>query len=548
MKSKKIFTEVISLAAIIGMLAGCGSQVQNNSLAGKSSSAELKDVTSISLDGKKVKEGGALVIGLSSDPDKLDPTTSSSLYSRYIFQNSCEKLYDINAKGAVVPMLATNQPKISSDGLTYTFNVRSDAKFADGTKLDAQAVVQTLERDLTAKGSARKTELGPITSVKATSEYAVQIKLSKPYAPLLASLTDRAGMIMSPKALNEHGDDFGSAPVCVGPYKFENRVPSTSITLVKDPNYYDAKNVHLDKLEYKIIKDSSIRSQNLKSGDVLVADSLTPQDVSSLKSDKSISMMSVLSLGFQGIHINLANQGGIGQPTQQIDTPLAKDKTVRQALEMSIDRVELVKSVFGGMYAKACSFIPENSPYATDDSNSCLPHDPDKAKKMLQDAGVKTPYTIRMQVSNVPSSLQMMQAVQAQAKEGGFDIQIQPVEYTTLLSNMNEGKYDDAAQLGWSGRVDPSGNVTSFLGTGGAMNYTGYSNTKVDDLFDQASATTDIKTRAKLYGQAAKAMQADTPYIYLYRMRYLTGVSAKVAGINVYGDGVLRLSHAALVE
>lgn len=547
MRSKKIFAEVISLAAIVSMLAGCGSQVQNNSLAGKSSPDALKDVTSISLDGKKIKEGGTLVIGLSSDPDKLDPTTSSSLYSRYIFQNSCEKLYDINAKGAVVPMLATEQPKISSDGLTYDFKVRSDAKFADGTKLNAEAVVQTLERDLTAKGSARKTELGPITSVKATSEYAVQIKLAKPYAPLLASLTDRAGMIMSPKALNEHGDDFGSAPVCVGPYKFDSRVPSTSITLVKDPNYYDAKNVHLDKLEYKIIKDSSIRSQNLKSGDVLVADSLTPQDVSSLKSDKSISMMSVLSLGFQGIHINLANQSGIGQPTQQIDTPLAKDKTVRQALEMSIDRDELVKSIFGGMYAKACSFIPENSPFATDDSNSCLPHDPAKAKKMLQDAGVKTPYTIRMQVSNVPSSLQMMQAVQAQAKEGGFDIQIQPVEYTTLLSNMNEGKYGDAAQLGWSGRVDPSGNVTSFLGTGGAMNYTGYSNTKVDDLFGQASATTDIKTRAKLYGQAAKAMQADTPYIYLYRMRYLTGVSAKVAGINVYGDGVLRLSHAALV-
>ena len=259
----RVLSAIAAVATLVGVVSGCGTAVQNNSLSEQAKSAST-DVTSISLDGKNVQEGGTLTMGLSSDPDKLDPTLSSSLYSRYVFANSCEKLYDINAQGDTVPLLAASDPTISEDGKTYTFDVKQGVKFADGTDFNAAAVVKTLERDLNLKGSARKSELGPITDVKATGTYTVEIDLSSPYAPLTAALADRAGMIMSPKALDELGDNFASAPVCVGAFKVVERVPSTSITLEKDPNYYDAKNVHIDKIVYKIIKDAAIRAQNLK--------------------------------------------------------------------------------------------------------------------------------------------------------------------------------------------------------------------------------------------------------------------------------------------
>src|SRR5688572_30769710 len=142
----------------------------------------------------------------------------------------CEKLYDIDAEGELVPQLATALPTVSADGLTVTIPVRTGISFGDGTPFDAAAVATTLERNLTFEGSKRKGELGPISAVEATDPGTVVVRYEQPFAPLTASLADRAGMIMSPKALAELGADFSSAPVCVGPFRFAERVPQTSIT------------------------------------------------------------------------------------------------------------------------------------------------------------------------------------------------------------------------------------------------------------------------------------------------------------------------------
>ncbi|WP_291526491.1 ABC transporter substrate-binding protein [Bifidobacterium sp. UBA744] len=546
-RAKRTLTAMSAALASLFCMAGCGTAVQNNSLGAQASQAAGNDVLTIPADGKKIQEGGTLTLTLSSDPDKLDPTTTSSLASTQVLNNICQPLYTVDASGSTVPLLAAAEPKISEDGKTYTFAVKQGVKFADGTDLNADAVVKTLERNLNLQGSARKSDLGPISQVKALDESTVEIDLSEPYAPLVSTLAGRAGMIMSPKALDESGDDFGTAPVCVGPFKFDSRVSSTSVTLVKDPNYYDAANVHLDKVVYKVITDSAIRTQNLKSGDVQLADNLTPQDVVSVKDDDSLTVMSAPSYGYQALEINIANTAGVGKPGSQIDTPIAKQKVVRQALAMSIDRDQLVESVFGGLYSSACSFVSDSTPFASESSKTCLPHDPAKAKQMLEDAGVTTPYTVKVSVANSPAQLQVMQAIQSQAKEGGFDIQIEPAESTTVLSNLNAGKYD-VTQLGWSGSLDADQNVSLFLQSNGSMNFNGYANRQVDQLLDQAKTTADTSKRAELYGQVADLIREDSPIIYLYRMRYLTAVSSQVAGVSVYGDGIIRLANAALVE
>lgn len=224
------------------------------------------DVLSVPIGEQTIIEGGDLVMALSAEPDRLDPTTSSSLYTRYVMQTMCQKLYDIDGEGELVPQLATALPSVSEDGLTVTIPVRQDATFADGTPFDANAVKVTLERGLTMKGSGRKSELGPIDSVEALDASRVQITYQRPFAPLTAALADRAGMILSPAALANDDATFGDHPICVGPFKFVKRVPQTSITVARDPLYYDAKNVHLDTITYRIMTDSNIRAANLRSG------------------------------------------------------------------------------------------------------------------------------------------------------------------------------------------------------------------------------------------------------------------------------------------
>jgi peptide/nickel transport system substrate-binding protein len=505
------------------------------------------DVMSAPIGDRTIREGGDLVMALSAEPDRLDPTTSSSLYTRYVMQTMCQKLFDIDANGDIVPQLATALPTTSPDGLTVSIPVREGAVFADGTEFNADAVKQTIERGLTLAGSSRRSELGPITAVTATDPTNVIITYSEPFAPITAALADRAGMIMSPTALASAGDAFGDNPVCVGPYKFADRVPQTSITVERDPLYYDAGNVHLDTITYRIISDSNIRAANLRSGDVQVADTISTQDIGALAEEPAIGILQVGSLGYQAVTFNLGNTAGIGAPVGVIDTPLATERAIRQAFSMSVDRAALVSSVFSDYVDVACSPISASSPFSTPASEACPTFDPAAARQMLVDAGVTTPFPITMEVSNNPDTIRFAQALQASVVAGGFDLAISPIEYSTLLDVQTRGDFA-SLQLGWSGRVDPHGNMFNFLSTGGGNNYSGYSNAEVDLLLTEASQTTDIDMRAELYGQAITIVQEENPVVYLYRQRSLIAYSTSIAGVETFADGVVHLSGAAFVE
>ncbi|QAY64791.1 ABC transporter substrate-binding protein [Xylanimonas allomyrinae] len=539
-------TVVVGALLATAALATTGCQAVQQPSAAQSGTTPA-DVTDVSLSGKTVAEGGDLVMALSAEPDRLDPTTSSSLYTRYVMQTMCEKLYDIDAHGELAPMLATDLPTVSDDGLTVTIPLKDGVTFADGTPFDADAVKTTLERNVSKKDSARTSELGPITEVTAVDDRTVQISYASPFAPLTAVLADRAGMIMSPKALADEGDDFGDHPVCVGPFKFVERVPQTSIKVERDPLYYAADKVHLDTITYRIITDASIRAANLRSGDVQVADSLSPQDVGNLEAADNVGLLKVGSLGYQGLTINMGNTDGLGAPPGVIDTPLAKDARVRQALSLAVDRKQLVASVFNDVYDVACSPISPTSPFSTNASEACPEHDVAKAKELLKEAGVTTPYSVEMKVSNNPDTLRLAQAIQASVKDAGFDITITPVEYATLLDAQNAGDFS-LLQLGWSGRIDPHGNMYNFLATGAGNNVGGYSDETVDQKLTEAASETDTAARAQLYGEVVTKVQQDNPIIYLYRQRSITGYTLDVAGVSTYSDGVVRLGQAAFVS
>jgi peptide/nickel transport system substrate-binding protein len=494
-----------------------------------------------------VRTGGDLVMGLSNEPDRLDPTTSSSLYTRYVMSSICEKLYDNDAAGNVLPQLATALPTYSPDGLTVTIPVRTGIRFADGTPFDADAVRTSLLRHLTMKTSQRTSEMGPIGSIDTDGPDQVVVHFKKPFAPFTAALADRAGMIMSPAALAKEGKNFGDHPVCVGPLEFIERVPQTSIVVRRDPLYYDARKVHLDTITYRIIPDANIRAADLRSGDIQVADTISPQDVDALDKDPSLHLLQALGLNFRGIYLNLANVNGAGKPTKQIDTRLAKDARIRQALSLSINRNTLVNTVFDNWFEPACSAIVPHSTYATPAGIACPPYDPKRSRQLLAEAGVKVPYRIRLQVQDTEDQLRYAQALQASVAAGGFQLDVEPTEYSALLAEQIRGSYE-AMLLGWSGRIDPDGNISRFVRTGSSGNYSGYSSPAVDDLVERAAQTTDTATRADLYGRAVQLLQKDNPYIYTYRERLLTVQSTQVTGIQVFPDGVVRLGEAAFVS
>jgi len=498
-------------------------------------------------DNRPVKEGGTLKVALAAEPDKLDPTLARTLVGRTVFNAICEKLYDVDSKLVIVPQLAAALPEFSADGLTVTIKVRQGVKFADGTALDAAAVKTSIDRHRTLTGSARTSELSSVDSVDVVDPATVSIKMKTPFAPLTAVLADRSGMIMSPAALTASGDNFATKPVCVGPFKFVNRVAQDRIEVVKDPNYYNAKDVHLEGVTYKIIADATTRFNNLRSGDVDVLDTVAATDVDALKADSNLRLITSDSLGYQGITINLGNVNGVGKAPATLAAPfagpLSQDKRVRQAFEMSLDRAAINTVVFRGQFSPACGPISAASPYSSDAAQACPKHDAAAAKALLTSAGFTPPVKVSMVIGNTADARRLGEAIQAQVKEGGFDLELQPVEFAASLTQTDAGKYQ-SFQIGWSGRVDPDGNIANFVRTNGSQNNCGYSDATVDGWLDQARKNPDTATRKDLYGKVITKLHEDVPLIYLYRQKNLTGVSAKMVNVQVYGDGLLRFGAA----
>lgn len=498
-----------------------------------------------------IRPGGELRVALAEEPDLLDPTLARTLVGRVVFNAICEKLYDVDEGLNLVPQLAAEMPEVSEDGMSMTIPIREGITFADGTPMDAEAVKISLDRHRELDGSARSSELTSVDSVEVVDGFTVRLHLNAPFAPLTAVLADRSGMIMSPTALEDKGEDFGTDPVCVGPFGFSDRVAQDRIEVVKDPNYYDADNVHLDQVTYRIIADATTRFNNLRSGDVEVLDRVAPTDVAALEGDPQLSLISSESLGYQGITINVGNADGVTQPPgalpDEFAGPLSEDALVRQALEMSLDREAINQAVFLGQFAPACGPISPASPLSSEAAQACPPHDPQAALDLLAQAGVDTPVQFEMMIGTDAQARRLGEAIQAQAAEGGFDIQLNPTEFSAALDQADEGRYQ-TFQIGWSGRVDPDGNIASFLTTQAPLNMAGYSNPRADELIEAARASADLDERRELYGELLTLVREDVPIIYLYRQVNLTGVADTVTGVEVYGDGLLRFAHAGFVD
>ena len=472
-----------------------------------------------------------LRIGLAEDPDVLDPTLARTFVGRIVFAALCDKLFDIDEKLNIVPQLATAY-EWSPDSKALTLKIRPGVTFHDGEKLDAAAVKYNIERHKTMAGSNRRGELAPVASVDVVDPGTVRLNLSAPFAPLLAQLADRAGMMVSPKSAQADGDKFGAKPVCSGPFRFVERVAQDRIVLERFANYWNKGEIHVDKVVYLPIVDATVRLANLKSGQLDFIERMASSDVPALKTDARFRISKITEIGYQGITIN------VGKSDLAQKNPLGKDPRIREAFELALDREGIVQVAMDGEATVGNQWVaPDNAFYA---KNVPVPkRDVARAKALLAEAGVPNPGFTLMTPTNTDQQ-KIAQVVQAMVKEAGFDMKIQSTEFATSLDMADKGQYD-AYVLAWSGRADPDGNIFSFDACKQPLNYAGYCKPEVDEILNQSRTTRDAAERRKLFEQLAAIALKDRPIVYLYHRHWLWAYTNKLSGLRTVPDGLVRV-------
>ena len=472
-----------------------------------------------------------LHIGLAEDPDVLDPTLARTFVGRVVFAAMCDKLFDIDAKLAIVPQLATGY-QWSADGKALTITLRPGVKFHDGETMDAAAVKYSIERHKTMPGSNRRGELAPVSKVEVVNPLTVRLDLSAPFSPLLAQLADRAGMIVAPKAAQQEGDKFGNHPVCAGPFRFVERVPQDRIVLERFPDYWDKAAIHFDRIVYTPIPDASVRLANLRSGQLDLIERVAPSDMPQIARDPKLRTSKITEIGYQGITIN------VGKSDLAKQNPLGRDPRVREAFELSLDRQGIVQVAMDGEADPGNQWVAQSSPFYA--QNVPMPaRNLARAKALLAEAGVPHP-SFTLMTATTADAQRIAQVVQAMAKEAGFDVKIQSTEFATSLNLADKGQFD-AYVLAWSGRADPDGNIFSFDACKQPLNYAGYCNAEVDDLLKRARTAPDVPTRAKLYSEVAAIVLKDRPIIYLYHRHWLYAYTSRLTGLRSIPDGLIRV-------
>jgi peptide/nickel transport system substrate-binding protein len=474
-------------------------------------------------------------IALREDPDALDPTLARTYVSRIVFAGLCDKLFDINEKLETVPQLALGYEWTTPTELLI--RLRSGVLFHDGEKMDAAAVKYSLERHLAMPGSFRRAEISAMDHVDIVDPLTVKVVLKTPSSPFVAQLLDRAGMIVSPKAAEAAGKDFALKPVCAGPFRFVERVPQDRIVLERFPQYWNAAAIKIDRVIYLPIPDSSVRLANLQAGGIELSEYIVPTDVEAVQKNPKLRMAMMDSLGFQTIAFNLANG-------PRAKTPLGQDSRVRRAFELSLDRQAMVQVIYNNLFAPTAQAAASSSPFYLKEVAPPA-RDVAKAKALLKEAGVALPVVVNMTVPNNPDLRQAGEIIQAMAAEAGFDVKLTASEYASALSAANRGDFE-AFMTAWSGRVDPDGNLYSFLHSGAPNNDGRYSNPVVDAALDKARLVSDLAARRAAYAEMWKQTTQDLPLLYLWQQRSLVGLSARVHGFNQVPDGMIRLQGVSL--
>jgi peptide/nickel transport system substrate-binding protein len=479
--------------------------------------------------------GGTLRVGLNSDLTTMDPHNSTAAVDRQVYQSIYNPLVRLDKDLTIKPALAEQWEY--SDPVTLVLILRKGVKFHDGTDFNAKAVKVNFDRMLDPEiQSFRTSEIASIKEVRVVDDHTVELLLKKPDAALLAHLTDRAGMIISPAALEKFGKDLARNPVGTGPFQFVKWAKDDYLMVKKFDSYWqngaDGKPLpYLDQVIYKPVTDAIVRLTSLKTGTLDMIDSVAPQDAAGLRRQRELVFDEVPGLGYMGLSLNHKKP-----PFDKLE--------VRQAVAYALDRDVVAKTILAGTAIPGQGPIAPSS-WAYDPSVAPFTHDPQKAKELLQKAGVVLPVKFGCYVTNTPESIQVAQAWQQQLAEAGMEMQIELLEFGTALAKFNNLEHT-CFQVSWSGRPDPDGNTFAFLHSQGGLNRNQYINHKVDELLEQARMIYEQARRKELYTEAVQIASREVAIVYLYWALAMKAWTPNLKGYVHVPDGMMRFTDVWL--
>ena len=460
------------------------------------------------------KKGGTLRVGFYIEAATMDPHFSGSKIDRQVYHNIYEPLVTLDLKLGIKPGLAESwqQP----DPKTLVFKLRRGVKFHDGTDFNAEAARFNFNRMKTEPKSVRKGEVASIDSVDVVDAYTIKLNLKRPDAALLATLTDRAGMMVSPKTAQERGPELerNAKGAGTGPFEFVEWVKDDHLLIKRNDGYWNKQGgPYLDRVRYRPIPDDTVKLQSLQTGEIDVIDYVQPRDVATVKGDRSVVVVDVPSLADFAYQLNLTR-------------PPFATKALRQAVAYSLDLEQIVKGVWLNVGVPANGPIPPTS-WAYDRNIQPIKRDLARAKAKLAEGGQPNGFTFTVTTNNIPINVQEAEVMQAQLREAGITMKIKLVDSATLIAD---------------------GNTYQFYRTtpGTSFNWSGISNPQIDSLLDRSREVSSQAERRKLFSELTKILQDELPNIFIVHPIEPKAFSPKVQGYEPIPDGMMRFKDVWL--
>jgi len=464
---------------------------------------------------------------------------------------------------AAVPALATSWD-VSEDGLTWTFHLRDGVKFhttkwfTPTRNFDADDVLFTFNRMLNPDHPFRKaypTEFPyfngmsldkNIASVEKTGPMTVVMKLNSVDAAFIQNLAMSFAAILSAEYADQllksgKPSDINQKPVGTGPYVFQRYQKDSNIRYAANKDYWAPSQVKLDNLIFSISVDASARMQKLRKNECQVSLNPRPADVAGLKADPKLQVIEKPGFNLGYIAYNVQHK-----PFDQLQ--------VRQALDMAVNKDEILKAVYQGAGQKAVNAMPPTQ-WSYDETITDAPYNPEKAKELLKAAGVKdgteiTLWAMPVQRPYNPNAKLMAEMLQSDWAKIGLKVKIVSYEWGEYIKRTKNGEHD-ISLIGWTG---DNGDPDNWLGTLyscdaiGGNNSSMWCNKEYDTLVKNAKVVTDRDQRTVLYKQAQQLLKQQVPITPIAHSTVNQPLSAKVEGFTVSPFGRNAFSGVSLKD
>lgn len=460
---------------------------------------------------------GVVVVGQIAEPQSLDPHAVTAVNDFRILVNIYDGLVRF-ADGTleVEPSLA-EEWQISEDGMTYTFQLREGVSFHDGSPFNAEAVVFNFERMLDEEHPHHGTGPFPLSfffsaveEVTALDDHTVEFTLNEPFAPFLSNLAYPTGLIVSPAAVAEHGEDYGRNPSGTGAYRFQEWLGNQRVVVTRNEDYWGGA-PQPEAVVFRPITDANTRVAEMLSGGLDIMVEVPPDSIADFRDAPDFDVHEQAGPHVWFLILNMR------------EGPFT-DQRIRQAANYAIDKESLVTDVLQGTAEVAASPIAPAFAWAYNDDLEPYPHDPERARELLEEAGYdgeEITFFVTEGGSGMLDPVAMGTAIQADLAEIGMNVSIQTYEWNTFLNEVNAGLEGraDMAQMAWMTN-DPDTLPFLTLRTeafpeDGGFNSGYYSNEEVDTILHQARVATEPEERAALYRQVQEIVVEDAPWVFV---------------------------------